>query len=75
MQVASSDGASYYFRNGRAGACRAYIFFFHLVYPIFLFKCLVCWETAGHSEIYWSRPLLPSGSCQLLTEACSLSIG
>ena len=29
------------------------LFFFHLVYAIFL----ICWETAGHSEILWCRPL------------------
>ena len=40
---------------GRMG-CFLY-FLFHLVYPIFLFWCLICWETAGHSEILWSRPL------------------
>ena len=27
------------------------------------------------SEILWSRPLQPNGSCQLLMEACSLSTG
>ena len=46
-------------------------FFFHLVYPIFLLQCLICWETAGHSEILWSRLLQPSGSCQLLPGTCS----
>ena len=38
-----------------AGRVGCYIFF-HLVYPIF-FLCLISWETAGHTEILWSRPL------------------
>ena len=28
-----------------------FVFLFHLVYPIFFFKCLISWETARHTEI------------------------
>ena len=38
---------------GRVG----YFSFFYLIYPIFLFQCLISLETAGHTEILWSRPL------------------
>ena len=33
------------------------VFLFHLVYLIFVFKCLISWETARHTEVLWSRPL------------------
>ena len=31
-----------------------FFYFFHLVCAIFLFR--ISWETAGHTEILWSRP-------------------
>ena len=41
--------------------CFFFFFFvvvFHLFYPIFLFLCLIFWETAGHTEeVLWPRPL------------------
>ena len=73
--VASSTGASYYLAYGSAGACCAcsrcetsgLSFYFHLVYPVFLFKRLISWETAGHTEILWSRPVYQNGYCHLHT--------
>ena len=50
---------------GRVGCFFIYLFFFHLVFPVFLFKFLISWETAGYILKYFGLShyqLLP-GNC------------
>ena len=60
---------------GQVGCFYVVVFFFFISSILSSFSNASSVGTAGHSEILWSRLLSPSGSCQLLPEACSLSTG
>ena len=44
-----------------AGRVGYVLFIFEISSILSSFSIVICWETAGHSEILWSRPFLPSG--------------